>query len=134
MDFESTLKQSLESKLDSGFTDRVMAEAELSAEFARQDKKTFNTVKYLLALFGVIFVSVSAYFISALKENFYVNQDSGDNVLVKIYYAVTNLSSELFNVFGLTASGDAVFYILALMVCVFVFLAADRLILKKSYR
>lgn len=134
MDFESTLKQSLESGLDSVFTERVMAEARLSAEFVREDKKTFITVKYLLAIFGVIFVSVSAYFVSALKENLTVSQDGGDNVLEKIYYKVTNLSSELFNVFGLTASGEAVFYIMVLMICVFVFLAAEKIILRKSYR
>ena len=111
------------------FTDRLLKEIELSKQFAIEDKKEANVLKYITAFISLIFVSAIVavgYFMSTSQSQ---TAQKSDNFVQDFSNLVTQWSHSISNSIGL--SSGYIFLFAAILGLVILSSFMDKLILRK---
>ncbi|MEO8210339.1 MAG: hypothetical protein ABI840_07235 [bacterium] len=132
---DDKLKHLLQSQTSPDFTYDMMKRVELEKEFAKEDVKTYRIVKYIIG--GLISLLVAFVMILTLILN--TNDDSKDvgflnGIIDSFSEMVQSISVMMADNLGFALDFQTGLIILLVMVFVFLFSFADRVILKKGYK
>jgi hypothetical protein len=132
---DDSIKRSLEFSTSDGFTFEMMKRVQLEKEFEKEDVKTYRMAKYIIGGF------VSLMFAFVLMFSFLIssNRDSKDAGIVNGMIDKFSDSIEAISVFTANNLGFAFDFqtgivIMLVMICVFLFSFADRMIFKKGFK
>jgi hypothetical protein len=129
---EERIKNSLFEKAPEGFPDKILREIRLNEEFAKEDKKSFKTVKYVMGTFAILFVAFGI----SLALNFSVQYEEVKNTEGSLLNQLTNfftgLSSNIISAIGFGESGMGLIYIIFIMLFIVIFSLSDKYIFRKT--
>lgn len=132
---DDSIKRSLEFSTSDGFTFEMLKRVQLEKEFEKEDVKTYRMAKYIIGGF------VSLMFALVLMFSFLIssNGDSKDAGIVNGIIDKFSDSIEAISIFTANNLGFAFDFqtgivIMLVMICVFLFSFADRMIFKKGFK
>jgi len=131
---ERNIAESLIQKTSNNFTANLLKEIELSKEFAKEDKKTFKIINVLtLLIAGVMAISggIIIYLFANISED---NSGSMTNTVFKdIELFFVSFGKNVFSIFGISGSSDALVYMFGALVAILLFTLFDKLFIKKRF-
>ncbi|MDD5361448.1 MAG: hypothetical protein PHN88_04905 [Ignavibacteria bacterium] len=128
---ESGIKESLTESTSLNFTEKLMREVEMAKEFAKQDKKTYKLLNFIIA--GVITVIITSGVMLAYLLGGEGADENPGGFIAGTKDLFNGLSAKVFGLFGISLSGDAIMYVFFAGAAIIMFSLIDRFVLKKSY-
>jgi hypothetical protein len=129
---EERIKNSLFKKAPDGFTDKLFKEIRLSEEFAREDKKTTKTLKYLLGVLGLFIISFGTILFSAIIGKYEAVRTEEENIITGLPDYINKAFSGILEIFGFSISNLGIIYLLIILIIILGFTFSDKFIVKKS--
>ena len=129
---EERIKNSLFTKAPEGFTDKLFKEIRLSEEFAREDKKTAKTLKYLLGVAALFIISFGTILFSAIIGKYESVRTEEENIIAGLPEYINKVFSGILEIFGFTISNLGIIYLLIILIIILGFTFSDKYIVKKS--
>jgi hypothetical protein len=130
---DDKLKQSLQADTSPDFIHELMKRVELEKEFANEDVKTYRIAKYIIgSLISLLiaFVVVFAFVLNANEDRKDVSFFNG--IIDKFSDIIQSISVITTETLGFAFDFQTGVIILLVMVCVFLFSFADKIIFKKG--
>ncbi len=132
---DERLKHSLESRTSTDFTFEMMKRITLEKEFASEDVRTFRMAKYIAGGFIFLLGAFIVLFTFILNTNDQ-SKDAG------FFHAIINRFSDIIEsisvmtteTLGFAFNFQTGIIILLIMVCIFLFSFADKIIFKKGFK
>lgn len=130
--FDDKIKHSLYNYTSADFSSELLKRVQLQKEFAKEDVKTDRLVKFVL-MGLVTFLTVFAVSLSFIL---YANDDRtnvsyADSTVDKFTNFIQYISTIITETLGFTFNFQTGLIILLVMICVFLFSFADKVIFKK---
>ncbi|MFZ1323154.1 MAG: hypothetical protein WAT71_16465 [Ignavibacteria bacterium] len=130
---DEKISQSLRSETSDDFIYEMMKRVEIEKEFAREDKKTDTTVKFVIGglIAAMIFIAfgLPLFFGSSNADSSYGYYNMLiDQIVGSIEYFSIFITDNL----GIAINSKTVLVLLISGLCIFLFSKADKLFLKKS--
>lgn len=132
---DDKIKQTLGTGTSDGFTFEMMKRVKLEMEFEKEDVKTYKMAKYIIG--GFVFLLFA--FVLMFSLSLSGNEESKDAGIVNGIIERFSDSIESISVFTATNLGFAFDFqtgviFLLIMICVFLFSFADRIIFRKGFK
>ncbi|MDQ3020463.1 MAG: hypothetical protein M3R36_07830 [Bacteroidota bacterium] len=132
---DDKLKHLLQSHTSPDFTYEMMKRIDLEKEFAKEDVKTYRIAKYIIGGFISLLVAFVMMFTFVLNTN----EDSKDagffnGIIDSFSIMIQSVSVMMTENLGFAFDFQTGLIILLVMVCLFLFSFADRIIFKKGYK
>ena len=132
---DNELGSSLQTHTSSDFTFELMKRVELEKEFTKQDLKTNKLAKYVTGGFVFSLTALIIMFATLLSTNNGQKDVSFfDNIIERFSGTIETVSILIADNLGFTFSYQTGLIILLVMVFVFIFSIADKVIFKKGYK
>jgi len=129
---EERIKNALSQKAPEGFTDKIFKEIRLSEDFAREDKRTTKTLKYLLGVLALFIISFGTILFSAIIGKYEAVRTTEENIITGLPQYVDQTLSVILEIFGFSISNLGIIYFLVILIIIFGFTFSDKYIVKKS--
>ena len=132
---DDKLSQTLQSQTSSDFTYELIKRVKIENEFAKEDVKTSRIAKYVVG--GFIFLLTAFVVMFTILVN--TNEDSKDvglfnSIVEKFSDSIESLSVIVADTLGIAFTFQTGIIFLLVMVCVFLFYFADKIIFRKSLK
>jgi hypothetical protein len=132
---DDSIKQSLKFGTSDSFTLEMMKRIQIEKEFEKEDVKTYRMAKYIIGGFVSLmfaFVFMFSFLISSNGQS----RDSGivNGVIDKFTDSIESISIFTAKNLGFTFDFQTGIVIMLVMICVFLFSFADRMIFKKGFK
>ena len=130
---EENIRMSLKARVSPDFTFELMKRVELEKEFAKEDVKTEKMVKYVIGSLISLMVVFAITIGFVMKTNEDGIEISYFNSLINTFSAfVESVSLTAAETFGFAFNFETGIVIFLIMVCVFLFSFAEKIIFRKS--
>ena len=130
---EENIRISLKASASPNFSLELMKRVELEKEFAKEDVKTERIVRYIIGSLTSLMVVFAIIIGFVMKTNEDGKEISYFNSLINTFSTfVENVSLTAAETFGFAFNFETGIVILLIMVCVFLFSFAEKIIFRKS--
>ena len=130
---DKSMKSAMLEKTKDDFTAKLMQEIELAKAFQKEDRKTFRALNIFVVVFIGAMVSSAALLIALLGSGSDNENPSTQGFLSSMYDYINSFSQKIFSLFGLSLSGDTLFYVMGIGLAIVLYSVVDRLFLKRTY-
>lgn len=132
---DKLMSKSLSETVSGEFTAELLKRIEIEKEFVREDKKTSRIVTSVIGVFVVMLALITGAFSFAISRN-ETGKDAGffNDLVDRFSGAVESVSIFISNNLGFALNSQTAIILVLIMVCVFLFSFADKIIFKKGYK
>lgn len=132
---DENIKQTLEFSTSDSFTFETMKRIQIEKEFEKEDVKTYRMAKYIIGGFVSLMIAF-VFMFSFLIGNNGESKDAGivNGVIDKFSDSIESISIFTAKNLGFNFDFQTGIIIMLVMICVFLFSFADRVIFKKGFK
>lgn len=129
---EKQMRLNLESSTRDDFTDKIMNEIELNKKYMIEDKKTFRSVKIIIASFVSLFIVFVFAGVMLIVPSLSVTSFNINNLITRSGDFIEDILIRITDIVGITFSLQSIFFLIIILFSFILFTFSERKLTKKS--